>query len=200
MRRFQSQWLLWLVAAIVCVAFTVPALGQRRPAPAPKGTKIQGHIVRVQGTDRFVIRTADKREVILHVNPQTRFLLNERAARFEDLREGAEINAVFDVVEDRNLVSSVIITPGGAVEAVPAAEIVEGTVLRVIEPDNQIVIRTARGKEMILVAGPKTTFTLDDRTVRLTDFRPGMAVKVNFDVKGQRNMMRSVVNMPRRPK
>jgi hypothetical protein len=180
------------------MALLAPAFAQRRPAHVQKGTKIQGHVVRVQGTDRFVVRTADKREVILHVNPQTRFLLNERMARFEDLREGVPITAMFDVMDDRNLASSVIISPGEAVEEVPAAEVVEGTIVRVIEPDNQIIIRTARGKEVVLVAGPKATFTLDERTVRLADFRPGTAVRVQFDVRNQKNMVRSVVGTARR--
>ena len=87
-----------------------------------KGTKIQGQIVRVQGPDRFVVRTADKREVILLTNPQTRFLVNDRVVRFTDLREGAEVTTVYDVTGDQNFANSVTIVPAAEPAAVPAAE------------------------------------------------------------------------------
>jgi hypothetical protein len=196
MKRFQWQWLGWVVMAVAFAAFTFAAWAQRPAAPAQKGTRIQGHVVRVQGSDRIVVRTADKREVILHTNPQTRFLLNERVARFADLREGVEINALFDVMGERNLASAVTIIPA----ATPAADIVEGTIVRVIEPDNQIVVRTAAGKEVILLADERTKLTMDDRSVRLADFRPGTAVRVHFDVRNQKNMARSVMTMPKRPR
>jgi hypothetical protein len=77
-----------------------------------------------------VVRTPEKREVIVHVHPQTKFLLNDRAARFADLREGVEVTTLYDVSDARNLASSVTIAP-----------MVEGTVVRVVEAEKQIVVR-----------------------------------------------------------
>jgi hypothetical protein len=192
------QWFQWVAAVVALSSFTALAFTQHRGVR--KATKIQGHIVRVQGPDQFVVRTTDKREVILHTNSQTRFLLNNRAVRFADLREGAEIAAEFEPMGERKFVGLVTITPAGAVEEVPAAELVEGTVIRVLEADNQLVVRTARGQEMVLFAGPRTTFTLDERAARLADFRPGTPVRVNFHVIDNKNMMRSVVAMPKLPR
>jgi hypothetical protein len=200
MRRFQTRWIAWVLAAVACAVFTMASSAQQRARQSQKGTRIHGHIVRVQGPNQFVVRTADKREVILHTNDQTRFLLNNRAVRFADLRDGAEINAVFDVVEDRNLTNSVIITSSGAVEQVPVdVTEVEGTIVEVKEPD-RLVVRTSRGEEVILVTDVRTTFALNDRAVRLADFRPGMAIRAKFDVKNRKNVVRSVVNMPKRPR
>src|SRR4051794_27655392 len=95
MRRFQAPCLVWALAVAAVVAFTAPAWAQR-PAAPPKGTRVKGHVVRVQGQNQFVIRTADKREVILHTDPRTRFLINERVVRFTDLREKAEVDILFD--------------------------------------------------------------------------------------------------------
>jgi hypothetical protein len=142
------------------------------------------------------VRTVDKREVILHINERTKFLLNERAVRFADLREGAEIDALFDQVEDRNVASSVTIA--GA--KVPPAKIIEGTVVRVLEDENLIIIRTAAREEVELVIDERTTLTIDERAARLAHFRPGTTVKVNFDVRQRKNIARSVVAMPKRPR
>src|SRR5262249_32479952 len=153
-------------------AFTAPAWAQR-PAAPPKGTRVKGQVVRVQGPNQFVIRTADRKEVILLTDPRTRFLMNERVVRFTDLRERAEVDILFDEREGRNFASSVTIA---AADEEPA-EILEGTVVRVIEPEHQIIVRTVTGKEVILVTHDRTSFTLNDRTAKLVDFRPGTAVK-----------------------
>jgi hypothetical protein len=198
MRRFQLRWLVG-VAAVGAAAFLAPIMAQAHAAQVRKTTVIRGHIVRLHGADRFVVRTPDRREVILHVNPQTRFLLNNRAARLEDLREGARIAADFDIVEDRHVARAVTINPAEVVEPVPAETVVEGTIVRVMEPENQFVVRTAAGKEVILAAQPRATFTFDDRSARLVDLRPGMAVRAHFDVRERRNIVRSVVTV-RRPR
>jgi len=194
MRRFQSLGLVGAVAALVVAAFAASAWAQRPAAPPPKGTRIQGHVVRVQGPNQFVVRTADKREVILHTHPRTRFLLNERAVRFTDLREKAAVDILFDETEGRNVASSVTI----AGDEEPGTEIVEGEVVRVLEPQNELVVRTVSGKEVILVTHPRTTFTINERSARLVDFRPGTAVKVRFNVKDRKNMAHSIVTRPKR--
>src|SRR5207244_2973144 len=101
------------------------------------------------------VRTTDKKEVILRTNPRTKFLIENRAARFTDLREGVEIDAVYDVAEEQNFTSSVTI---GATAAPAEEDVVEGTVVRVIEPDNQLVIRTVKGKEVIVFTETRTKF------------------------------------------
>jgi len=181
------------VAAVGLATLTASTWAQR-PAAPPRGTRIQGHIVRVAGPNQFVVRTADKREVIPHANPKTKFLLHERPARFLDLRERDEIVAQFDEAEGQNLVSSVTINPAD----VPDAEVVEGTIVRVIEPENQLIVRTAAGKEVILTADTRTRFTINDRHARIVDFRPGTAVRAHFTAKGQRHFAHSVTAMPKR--
>jgi hypothetical protein len=203
MKRFQSQWFAGVVA-VALASFTSlgcsqnPA-GLEQPQAEPpkqpqKGTRMQGHVVRVQGPNQFVVRTADKREVILHVDERTKFLLNQRAARFTDIREKATVEVLFEEAENRNLASSVTIT---AAEE-QTAEVVEGTIVRVVEADNQIVVRTASSKEVIVFVEEKTTFTVNERTARLVDFKAGMPVRVHVDARGNKNMARSVVTLPKR--
>src|SRR5262249_31388372 len=75
MRRFQLRRLVWAPAAVAFATLAAVALAQG-PGELQKGTKMQGHIVRIQGPDQVVVRTVDKREVIVHTSPQTKFLLN----------------------------------------------------------------------------------------------------------------------------
>jgi len=190
MKRFLTQWLAW-AAAMTVVVFAAPTWTQAQDKQGHKGGKMQGHIVRVQGSDRFVIRTADKREVILRTDTRTRFLLNERAIRFADLRPGAEVVILHDDLGD--LASTVTVLPA----ATEDAEVVEGTIVRVIEPENQVVIRTAANKEFIVFTDARTSFMLNERAVRLVDFRPGVAVRINFHAMKDRNMARSIVAVKR---
>jgi hypothetical protein len=192
MRRFQSQWFAWAVAVLTLAAFTASAWAQRRMAPAPVGTRIQGHVVRVQAPDRFVVRTADRGEVILHTNARTRFLLNERPVRFEDLRERAPVVVFFDDLGQRHVASSVAISPAALPE-----EILEGRIVRVLE-DDRLVVRSPRGREVIVVTEPRTVFTINERPARLADFRVETSVRINFTVRNRTTVARSVVAMSRR--
>jgi hypothetical protein len=200
MERTQSQWLLWVATALAFAVFTAPAWTQRPPGQVRKGTRIKGNVVRVQGNNQFVVRTADNREVILFANPQTKFLLENRAARFTDLRTGVAIDALYDVTGDQNFASSVTITPAVVPGPGTEAEVVEGTIVRVLEADNQVVVRTAAGKEVIVFTDTRTTFTFDNRTARLADFRVGTPVRVNVHMKDRKHFARSMMTMPRRPR
>jgi len=193
MRRVLSLRLAWALVLIVA-GFTAPTWAKPPAAAPPKGTRIQGHVVRVQGPNQFVVRTSDNREVILHTHPKTTFLFNERTVRFTDLREKAPVVVLYDETEGRYLASSVTIDDAEE----PATEVVEGEVIRVIEPQNQLIVRTVSGKEVILVAHERTTFTLNARSARLVDFRPGTTVKVRFNVKDRKNMAHSIVSKPKR--
>jgi hypothetical protein len=198
MRRLLAQWFIGLIAALAIVALPPVSFAQHHPVQAQKGASIRGQVVRVQGPDRFVVRTPDKKEVILHANDQTKFLHKDRVVRFNELREGIEINAVYDVIGDQNLVSSVTLTPDEIVAEDQDAVTLEGTIVRILETDNQIVVRTARGDEKVLIIDPRSKFFVENRAARLVDFRTGMPVRVSVDVRNQKNMVRTVVALPRK--
>ena len=65
-------------------------------------TLVEGAIVRVVGEDQIVVRDRAEKEVIVFVNPQTRFLIDERPARIVDFRQGADVRINVDVRESRN--------------------------------------------------------------------------------------------------
>jgi hypothetical protein len=148
----------------------------------------------MEAPDRFVVRTQDNKDVILATNPRTRFVIDGKAARFADLRVGAEVNVVFLVQEDLNVVETVTVGAIGAIDTDPAdVTFVEGTVVRVVGQD-QIVVRDRANKEVIVFVNPQTRFLLDERPARFTDFRQGASVRIDFDVRDRRNWARSVTS------
>jgi len=86
--------------------------------------------------------------------------------------------------------------------AIPAKEgtTVEGTILRILAPSNQIVVRTTTGQEVTLAAGPKTAYRFGTRDVQFSDFRQGQQVNVSYDVRGGQPIMSSLVGRVVEPK
>jgi len=70
-------------------------------ANAPNANYYQGEIVRIVGRDQVVIRTSDGKEVIVYVQPQTTYRLEDRAATFTDLRPGTPIRVDYDMRDRR---------------------------------------------------------------------------------------------------
>ena len=156
------------------------------------------------GTDQFIVRTPDNREVTFYTSPDTRYLLKDRPARYSDLRVGSDIDAVYTVQGDRYIVNSV--TAGPEVTAEPAAPappaegtVVEGRVVRVLGED-QVVVRTADGREVIVYVTPQTAYSLGDQAGRFTDLRPGTEIRVDYDVRDRRNTARAIRGALRRNK
>ncbi len=79
-------------------------------APADQ-TLIEGEIVRVVGEEQVIVRTTDRREVIVFVDPRTKFLLEDRAGRFTDLRVGANVRAHVNVHDGRHMATQIHVPP-----------------------------------------------------------------------------------------
>ena len=78
------------------------------------------------------------------------------------------IEGTFDVLNGQNAIRSVAIAaPAEVIQEVPAGPLMEGTVVRVVEPDNQLIVRTPTGEEVALNTDERTTVILDNRPGRL---------------------------------
>ncbi len=85
-----------------------PAPPAPPPAPPGNGTTIEGTIVKVQGTDQFIVRTADGREMVLYSGPQTVYKLDNRAIQIADLQQGMTVAVTYDLRGRRPIVRTVI--------------------------------------------------------------------------------------------
>jgi hypothetical protein len=192
MRRLQTQWLVLVAAVAFAVLAASPLAAQK--GKGKKATTIRGRVVKVQGTDRFVVRTTDNREVILRTRTATKFLRNNRPIRFADVRVGSDVAVLVDEVGDDIFATSVTI---GEAIAPDDATLLEGTIVRVDDVGNRVIVRTPARKEVILFTEKDTVFTLDNRAVRLVELRPGMAVKAKYKLKDKKHMAHSIVVTPR---
>ena len=176
------------------VSGVVPASGT-----VQVGTTIRGKILKVQGSEQVVVRTADNKEVFLFVNPTTRYLINGKAGRFADLRVGLEVNAAYAERDSRYIVETFTVGTAPEAQQLPAGEgtLVEGTVLRVVGED-QVIVRTPEKKEVIVYVGPQTKYLIEDQPARFIDFRTGSEVRIYYDVRDRRNMARSILGVRRK--
>lgn len=72
------------------------------PSPAqPQGVELEGRIIRT-GPDHFVIEGRDNRQVTIHTNPQTSYLLDRNPAAFTDIRVGNTIVTTYTTQGDRH--------------------------------------------------------------------------------------------------
>jgi len=80
-------------------------------APPAEETLIEGEIVRVVGEDQVVVRTLERKEVIVFVDPRTTFLLQDRPGRFVDLRPGANIRAHVNFHDGKHMAHRIVVPP-----------------------------------------------------------------------------------------
>ena len=194
------RWISYLTSfALVLTIAMPPVLAQKKgkgkgqtKAETKVDIRVRGKITKMEGSDRFVVRTRDNQDVVLVANPQTRYTINGKAGRFADLRVGSDLDVAYVVREDLNVVNTVII--GEPDVALADATLVEGAIVRVVGED-QIVVRDRAEKEVIVFVNPQTKFLLDERPARIVDFRQGANVRINVDVRESRNWARTVTSV-----
>jgi len=150
------------------------------------------------GSDQFVVRTRGNEQVTFHVRPQTRFMMHNKAVRLTDLRVGADVTVVAAPVLNEQVVIADTVTLVAEEPAPPdEGTLIEGEIVRVVGED-QVIVRTAERKEVIVFVDPRTTFLLNDRPARFTDLRAGVNVHAHVNVRDGRHMAHRVIVQPRR--
>jgi len=197
-------------------ASALPVFEAQQPLPqqvVPQGQQLTGRVARI-GTDQVVVVTNDNRQVTLFVNPQTQVMVNGQLAQVNNLRVGETITITFVQQGDRMVANSITVVAQQAVpvQQQPAPQpvqpvqqqpvqpvqgtVVEGQVVRVVGQD-QVVIRTADGREVVVYVQPQTTYQLTEQGGAFTDLRPGADVRVNYDVRDRRNFARGIMGRRR---
>jgi len=174
-----------LIGGAVAWGFlTLTASAQNQDPPVTREVSAQltvrGKITKMEGPDRFVVRTSDNRDVILYANPQTRYVINGRAGKYADLRVNTDVNVIYVAADERHVANSITV---GAVANDPPRDPARGTaarakIVRVKAPD-QIVVRTSAGKEVIWYASPQARFVVNGKAGRFADLRAGIEISAD---------------------
>jgi hypothetical protein len=180
----------WFACAAVALAIALPVAAQVRDVP--RDLTLRGKIVNMEAPDRFLVRTADNKEIIFFTNPETRYLIDGKAARYGDLRVGADVNAVYVLRDGRHMVHAVTVGVAGEPRT-PASEamVLRGKIVSVADPA-KIVVRTAIGEELVLQSGPQTRIVIDGKVSKLKDLRVGADVNVNYSQRLGQKLVKTI--------
>jgi len=144
------------------------------------GMRVRGRIVQVANNPpRLVIRDDSGKEIAVMVDESRDIALTV------EQREG-----VYYLAESRAMVSGPAPTP--------VATSVQGTVVRIMPAENQFVLRTEKGEEIVFYGEPKSTFRIDNQDAQFTAIREGTWATVNYDVRGKRKFVRAFEASARR--
>jgi hypothetical protein len=177
------------------------APGGAQAAPVQgTGTQVRGQVIR-SGKDEFVVRGSDNKEMTFRTNPDTRYYSNNKAGRFDDIRVGANINAWYGPAQnDQYYANTVHVLPveGATTTQVPAGNgtFYEGEVVRVVGND-QVVVKTSDGKEVIVFVNPQTTYQLNDQPATFNQFQPGLPIRVEYSLQNDRPIARGIIGRRR---
>lgn len=181
-------------APVVVQERLVPA--ERPVAPAPPAVpvdanrleRLHGRIVGFhQNPSYLILRTADGHEMNLYLDNR------QEVTATVVTRDGRPMISTLTaplVVDER---------PRG-VEPAPAAAgplSVEGTIVRVVGPQNQIVVRTADGREMTFYADPQTVYRLGNGVTQIGELPQGAPVTVQYVERDRRPIARAILGRRR---
>jgi translation initiation factor IF-1 len=194
-------WFHVFVSAALGALVGQPAFAQNQREARQQARELQGKVVR-RGADQFVVQTSANKQITFYTSPQTKYLMNDRVVQFTDLRVGSNITAAYTLDRDRYIATNVTLVaaepaipvrPGRAVEVAPPAEsaLMHGRVVRIVGKD-QVVIRTADNKEVIVFVGPETVYQLTREGGQLSDLRADTDIGVYYDKRHERPMARQV--------
>jgi len=157
--------------------------------PPAVATNLRGHVLRVEGQDRIVVKTTDDEEMVLISNPNTRYFVDGKPGQFTDLRAGVTVSAAYTLDNGRYTVSSIQV--GDAVAAAPQqppAGINErrfrGRIVSVNATNNQIVAKTEDGRQVTLFVQKTGRFLRNGQPLRMADLQVGAIVETQYIEQG----------------
>lgn len=111
-----KKQILLSAAALMLASGRLPAQEVVKPAPTAVVPTLSGEVVKINGNDRVVLmKTADGKEVRLHVLPNAKIMVNRRAVTLADLADGVPIRVQYTdkagTYEVSNIESPVLVVP-----------------------------------------------------------------------------------------
>jgi hypothetical protein len=167
---------------------TPPQAPPQTPPQVQQVTTLRGQVVRVEGQDKIILRTTDNRNVTLIANPKTTYVIDGKTARFSDLRNGVNLNAVYTLNNNQYLVSSIQVgnAPNPAVQPGQpgTAQINErrfrGKIVSVNAATNQIVAKSADGNQLTLMVQKNGRFLRNGQALRFADLQVGTLIETQY--------------------
>jgi hypothetical protein len=193
-------------------------VGAQAATELTEKTHVSGKVFRVD-KDRVVVQTAEGGQLVLYVDPDTRFLRHE-AAGLADLVPGTPFDAVFARRGDRLWITVIDMGPSApartvavppvppvspapvAPVVVPAAPVVPlaptayaSEIVRIVGPQ-EIIVRNAAGQEFPVLLTDQTLYELGG-TGTFRDLRPGLRIRIDDELRAERHFARRILGIER---
>jgi hypothetical protein len=167
------------------------------------GSQLQGQVVSV-GNGQFVVRGPNNQNMTFYTNPQTRYFNNNQAAQWSTIQPGTNVTTWYNPGQTGQVYANTIAVVPANAQAVPApaananaaANVYQGQFVRAVGQD-QMVIRTADGKEITVYTNPQTTYSLNNQPATFSTFQPGVPVEVNYYLQNGRPYARGILGRRR---
>jgi hypothetical protein len=187
----------FLAMAVLVSGFDWAAADE--PVRAPAELSLNGKVVKVIGADRIVVmKTADGKEVRLHILPDAQIMVNQKPVKLGELREGVPVRVLYTdragKFQVNRIETPVVVVPAPSnppvvVPAEPAVIVPGGSVTGIVmegdrpQPDIAVELRTQEGKVV------STTRTAPDGTFAIRNVAPATYIvyvdKIASQTKGE---------------
>ncbi len=169
------------VGAVTLLVGTLSAqVVQVQPGAA---STLRGKIVRTEGNNRVVVRTVDNKEVILTSSPTTKYVVNGKAGAFADLRTGTSIDVGYVVQGGNYIANSFQVAETTAAPPdnnTTNRKIFRGRVVRVNEPNNQVIVVGPDNKEVVLYVQKNGRFMRNGQPIKLTELQVNTPIETYY--------------------
>jgi hypothetical protein len=160
----------------VAQALTIGTVMEAGPPITVKGT-----VLRVLADPNLLImRAADGKELALGMDQETKIQVGTREVRLVNLTPGMEIVAVYQLRPMATAISTPVST-GAALDPV------RGRIVKIVGPDNLVILRTAEGKEYRFLVDETSQIRVNDSVVKVPALREDMDVAVVYSVRDNQN-------------
>jgi len=161
------------------------------PPPATANERVfRGKVVRAFANNQFTAKSADGREVTFWTQPNQQLVITGKFKRMQDIPVGSEVQVTYADRDNHWYVETITVDP------VDDANTVQGTVVRIVGTD-QVIVKTADGKEVTVYVAPQTTYRIDDQPAQFSDFQQGQNIRVITETRDRRLFGRSILGVRR---
>jgi len=173
-------------AILALGSFAGISFGQAvEPAPTAKPLSMRARLVRIDGDNRYIVRTQDNKEITFVVAPGTRYVVNGKAVRLADLKPGADLTTTYTVLNNQQTAS--VVSVGDA----DPDTVFRGRVTA--KTAETITVKAQTGAEKAFNMNAQSRFTQRDKAITANEVKVGAVVEVRFVVRASQPIVEELI-------
>jgi translation initiation factor IF-1 len=163
------------------------------PADNANARVFRGRVTKAFNNNQLTVKSQDGKEVVFMTRPNQQLAVTGKFTKIQEIPVGTDVQVTYTEQDNHWFIDSITIAP---INANNDADSVQGTVVRIVGRD-QVVVKTADGKEVTVYVAPQTTYRIDDQPAQFTDFQAGQNVRIVTETRDRRLFGRSILGTRR---